>query len=140
MLTTFTPDGVLERPVTIIVSGNRLAYDTFKTLPLRYAALDGRSEDLGIHTDPQVMPVVSDDWRKFFRWRGDGPMPTEEQKKLLEMLETAHRHGQKLRFWATPDRATPERFIIWDKLLTLGVDLVNTDDVTGLAQYLETKR
>ena len=140
MLTTFGSQGVRENPVTVIVSGNRLAYTDFKNLPLRYAALDGRLEDLGVHTDPQVMPVISDNWRKIFRWQGSGPMPADEQTALETMLATAHRHGQKLRFWATPDRVTPERFTVWDKLLTLGIDLVNTDDVTGLARYLKTRR
>lgn len=136
LLTTFTPSGVHPKAVTVIVSGNRPAYRVVARTPLRYAALDGRLPDVGVCTDPHVMPVISDDWRKHFRWRGHGPIPADERKKLETLLFETRRHGQKLRFWGTPDADTPQRKAVWDELTALGVDLINTDDVKGLKAYL----
>ena len=140
MLTTFTPGTAHPGAVTVIISGNRVPYREAAKLPLRYAALDGRITDLGVHTDPSVMPIISDSWRKHFLWSGHGPMPDDERQKLEQMVETAHSCGQKLRFWGTPDDATPERERVWDTLLEVGVDLLNTDDLEGLKGYLERHR
>lgn len=136
MLTSFTAEHTYSKPVTIILSGNRLPFDLTAQLPLRHTALDGRVPDLGVHTNPNVMPVISDDWRKHFRWMGKGSMPVGEKQKLAEIVETAHAHGQKLRFWNTPDTDTPERGAVWDTLTEVGVDLINTDDLEGLRVYL----
>jgi hypothetical protein len=135
MITTFTPFGVQQRALTVIVSGNRPSYEVTERMPLRYAALDGRLPDVGVHTNPYVMPIISDNWRKHFGWLGHGSMPANEQKRLEALLSVTHRHGQKLRFWNTPDTNTPQRKAIWNKLMALGVDLINTDDVEGLKEY-----
>lgn len=139
ILTCYEGGSLHQGQINIILSGNRLSYENFSRLPIRYAALDGRAEDLGKNTNPHIMPIISDDWRKHFSWQGQGEMPIEEEKKLNEMLELAHQHGQKLRFWATHDQPDLARTKLWDKLLTAGIDLVNTDDVTGLASYLKDK-
>lgn len=139
ILTTFTPGAAHLGAVKLIISGNRIPYHEAAGLPLRRAALDGRATDLGVHTDPNVMPIISDNWRKHFRWLGHGPMPDDERQKLETMVSVAHRHGQKLRFWGTPDDATSEREAVWDTLLEAGVDLLNTDDLEGLRGYLERR-
>ncbi|MFC3885756.1 hypothetical protein ACFOU2_20675 [Bacillus songklensis] len=52
------------------------------------------------------------------------------------IVSTAHANGQKVRFWATPDTASPQREAIWHELLKAGVDFINTDDLAGLQQFL----
>lgn len=137
MITTFTPVGAQTRALTFIVSGNRPAYKATKRMGLRYAALDGRLSDAGVCINSHVMPIISDDWRKHFSWLGHGPIPENERKKLKMLLSMTHQHGQKLRFWNTPDTNTPQRKAVWDELMALGVDLINTDDVEGLKAYLQ---
>jgi hypothetical protein len=136
MLTCFCETSTKEKRLTIIVSGNRVPYDILKSDPMRYLALDGRIEDIGIHTDCSVMPIISDDWRRHFSWLGAGTMPKAEQKKLERWLDICHSHQQKLRFWNTPDLPSPERTNLWTTLLNLGIDLINTDDMVGLATFL----
>lgn len=140
MLTSFTSEHTYKKPVTIILSGNRLPYALTAQFPLRHAALDGRVPDLGVHTNPNVMPIISDNWRKHFRWLGAGPMPADERQKLDGMVKQAHTNGQKLRFWNTPDEASLERTAVWNTLLDAGVDLINTDDLAGLRAYLLERR
>ncbi len=44
------------------------------------------------------------------------------------------REGRRVRFWATP-----ERVAIWNELHAAGVDLINTDDLAGLAKFLNSE-
>lgn len=138
IVTQFKAEHDDDKSVTVIISGNRLFYDDMQSHLERYAALDGRLEDLGVHTNPHVMPFISDNWQKHFRWQGEGVMPTPELEKLQGIVQTAHQHNQKVRFWGTPDKPGKVRENVWTVLLEQSVDLINTDDVAGLKSFLET--
>ena len=135
MLTTFRPDGRQEKAVLVIVSGNR-APDLMRDQPVRYAGCDGRLTDLDADAGADLIPLISDHWGRHFRWRGDGPMPAEERRRLSDILEKAHAKGRLVRFWATPDERSPARRVLWGELLLAGVDLINTDDLVGLQEFL----
>jgi hypothetical protein len=119
-----------ENAVTVVVSGNR-DRAALAAQEVRYAGLDGRLGDLDSDLPAHLMPWVSDRWGLSFRWRGDGPMPPEEQAKLAGHVRKAHAHGRLLRFWATPER--PE---VWKELRSAGVDLINTDRLDELQHFL----
>jgi Glycerophosphoryl diester phosphodiesterase family len=140
IVTQFKSDDVNERPVTIVISGNRLSYDDMQSQLERYAVLDGRLENLGVHTDPHVMPFISDNWHENFRWQGEGEMPKSKLEKLQHIVKTAHLHQQKVRFWGTPNQVIRERENVWKVLLGQGVDLINTDDLNGLQKFLESEK
>lgn len=135
MLTKFLPSGVNPDAVTVIVSGNR-PRAMMENQTVRYASYDGRMSDLGSNVSNAFMPVISDNWTKHFTWRGQGEMPAAEREKLNRIVSTAHANGQIVRFWATPDAASAERRAIWHELLKAGVDIINTDDLPGLQQFL----
>ena len=63
-------------------------------------------------------------------------MPAKERQKLKMIVETAHKKGRRIRFWATPDKPSPARQTLWQELLASDVDLINTDDLQGLQQFL----
>ncbi len=128
-----------ERPVRLLLTGNRPSYERLERTPDRRTALDGRLSDVGVRTDPTMMPVVSDHWRKHFTWRGQGAMPEEERARLRGQVAALRVSGQRLRFWETPDAPGPEREALWATLLDEGVDLINTDDVHGLAAFLRRR-
>ncbi|MCK4993343.1 MAG: hypothetical protein KAS29_22755, partial [Bacteroidales bacterium] len=75
-------------------------------------------------------------WTKYFSWKGKGDMPEKEKTQLRLYVQHAHDNGQLIRFWATPDTPGKEREAIWTELLEVGVDLINTDDLTGLRTFL----
>ena len=126
-----TRDGRFEkRAVTVVVSGNR-DRETITAQKVRYAGLDGRPGDLGSDVPAHLMPWVSANWALTFRWRGEGPMSEAERKKLREYVAKAHRHGRLVRFWATPESP-----VVWRELLDAGVDLINTDKLAELQQFL----
>jgi len=124
-------DGRVDRkPVDVSISGNR-PIGLIAAEPLRYAGIDGRISDLDSDAPAHFMPLVSDNWTAHFKWRGEGPLTPEERKKLTDAVEKAHARGRKIRFWATPDRVEA-----WRELDAAGVDLINTDNLAGLAAFL----
>ena len=136
MLTKFTPSGVKPGAITVYISGNR-PRTLMENQRVRYAAYDGRMSDLGTDVSNEFIPVISDNWTKYFTWNGTGEMPQAEREQLYSMVETTHANGQKIRFWATPDTPSPQRVAIWNELLKAGVDFLNTDDLSGLEKYLK---
>ncbi|MBK6933400.1 MAG: hypothetical protein IPH12_22035 [Saprospirales bacterium] len=118
----------------VFISGNRAIQQILNDTAC-VVGVDGRLADLGRGCDPEQMPVISDHFKKNFDWRGHGPMPAEEFARLQALAEEAHRQGKKLRFWATPDEP-----LVWGTLLEAGVDLINTDDLEGLHQFLTRRK
>lgn len=136
ILTVFR-DGEMEPgAVTAVVSGNR-PREMMQEQEVRYAGYDGRMSDLESATPASFMPLLSDNWTNVFDWTGEGDMPQDQRAKLDDIIATAHDNGWEVRFWATPDEAGPERQAIWTQLEDAGVDLINTDDLSGLQEFLQ---
>ena len=119
-----------KRAVQIVISGDRprqlIEQDADQLM-----SLDGRLSDLDSELSVVTLPLISDRWGSHFRWKGLGAMPENEQRKLRKLVNAAHASSRKIRFWATPE--TPAA---WKELADAGVDLINTDDLTGLREFL----
>lgn len=130
MLTTVRDGKRKQGAVDVSISGNRpiglIADET-----LRYAGIDGRLGDLDSDAPAHLMPLVSDNWSSHFKWRGSGPIGGGERKKLHDAVAKAHASGRKIRFWATPDNVA-----MWRELSAAGVDMINTDNLAGLEEFL----
>jgi glycerophosphoryl diester phosphodiesterase len=132
-LTRYRKGKVVKKGLTLILSGDRPIQQLAKESD-RYAFIDGRPENLvPAPGSATLMPLISTSWQTTFKWRGEGEMPWEERVRLHEMVRLAHRRGQKLRFWATPEK--PE---VWKVLLDAGVDLIGTDKQAELASFLRS--
>ncbi|MEL6852874.1 MAG: histidinol-phosphatase, partial [Bacteroidota bacterium] len=73
-------------------------------------------------------------YRKWLSWKGKGALSPVEETKLKSLVLLTHAEGKLLRLWASPDK--PE---VWAKLLELGVDFVNTDDLKGFSTFMWEK-
>lgn len=131
LLTRFRGDQAEERAVTVIVSGNR-AVAEIAAQAERWVAVDGRRLDLEQNPPALLVPWVSENWRNVFAWRWEGAMPAGDRAALRDWVGRAHAQGRKVRFWNTPDR--PEA---WRILRAAGVDVIGTDDLAGLAAFLD---
>ncbi len=132
-LLTVVRDGrVSPGPVQVIVSGNR-PIDTMRRQRLRFAGYDGRFADLDSDAPAHLVPLISDNAEQQFTWRGDGAVPAADRAKLRRVVQQAHRAGRKVRLWATPDKVA-----VWRVLRAAGVDLINTDDLSGLRAFLQS--
>ncbi len=130
ILTRFEDGKVHPGAVTAVISGNR-AWDAIAVDEVRFAGIDGRMADLDRNVSPMLMPMVSDHWRTHFRWDGHGEMPAEERARLRDLTARAHHQGMLIRFWATPEIPA-----VWQELVDAGVDLINTDLLSELREFL----
>jgi len=135
MLTKSGLQGRKDGAVLVVVSGNR-PLELMRSQPIRYAGYDGRLTDLDSDAPADFIPLISDQWSRHFTWRGDGPMPPQERQKLSDIVQKAHARGRLVRFWATPDVRSAAREAVWQELLSAGVDLLNSDDLKGLQEFL----
>jgi hypothetical protein len=121
------------RAVDVVVTGDRPLEEITRDKERR-VAVDGRLADLSnkaLKKPEELIPLVSESWTSHFAWRGDGPMPPAERERLREIAEQVHAQGRRLRFWATPDDPA-----VWSELKTAGVDLIGTDDLEALQNFL----
>jgi glycerophosphoryl diester phosphodiesterase len=138
MLSTYADGRVRLGAVTPVISGDRAARTPMEAQRTRYAFYDGRLEDLAAaHPAPaSFIPLISSDWTASFGWLGEGPFPKAERDRLHALVRTAHRRGQRVRFWGTPDRPGAARDAMWHEFLAAEVDQLNTDDLAGLEKFL----
>jgi hypothetical protein len=130
ILTTWTREKVSTNALLVVVSGSR-AREMFAGETWRVAAFDGELRDLESSCSSADIPWISHNWRSSFKWSGRGDMPPDELQRLTSILQQAHMQGRRVRLWGAPDNA-----VFWQCLCKLGVDLINTDDLAGLRDFL----
>ena len=119
-----------EKAITVVISGSR-PVASIEADTERYAGIDGRLSDLDSDKPVHLLPLISDQWSSHFKWRGRDEMPAEEKEKLTAIVKKVHDKGRRLRFWGIPDRP-----LVWKTLREAGVDMINTDNLSGLSQML----
>ncbi|EAQ79860.1 putative secreted protein [Blastopirellula marina DSM 3645] len=134
MLSQVQDDKFQTCAINVVISGNR-PQATMAAEKKRFAGIDGRLSDLNSDVASHLIPVISDNWKSHFQWRGAGEIPAEEKQKLRQWVRQAHADGRQIRFWGTPD--TPP---MWRVLQDSGVDMINTDDLPGLEKFLRDNR
>ena len=135
MLTRVQGNKLIGGAVNIVISGDR-PRDQIRDSKIRFVGIDGRLSDLSSEQPAHLVPLISDRWTSHFRWRGIGPMPSDEKLKLKKIVKQAHDKGRRVRFWATPENGA-----VWQELYDAGVDLINTDRLAELEKFLvEQKR
>jgi hypothetical protein len=121
------------RMVTIVLSGHK-PYDMIKQEKYRLAFIDEDLRKIGRDSAmTDVYPMASCRYSKLVKWRGDGPMPADEKKILCQYVDMAHRMGKKVRLWGSPEKKE-----VWEQLLNCNVDLINTNQLVTLKNYLNT--
>ncbi|MGW8885768.1 phosphatidylinositol-specific phospholipase C/glycerophosphodiester phosphodiesterase family protein [Streptomyces sp. NPDC055749] len=139
ILTRYRNGRVHTGAVTPVISGDRAARLPMEAQRTRYAFYDGRLDDLAGPAAASFIPLISSNWTHSFSWQGAGPFPAAERDRLRTLVDTAHRQGRRVRFWATPDVPGPARDALWTELLAAGVDHLNTDDLAGLEKFLRDR-
>ncbi|MBK8566526.1 MAG: hypothetical protein IPN76_25160 [Saprospiraceae bacterium] len=131
LLTSFKNGMKTERAITVFLSGNRPVQQILEAQNT-LMCLDGRIEDLGKGIPPHLMPMVSERFSSVFGWEVLGEARTEHQWQVLKRLaKLVHGEGKKLRLWASPEDEA-----VWGQLLSSGCDLINTDELERLRQFL----
>lgn len=123
-------DGRKESKALVAILTGNYPRALLATDSVRYAAVDGKLPDLERNPPSDLVPWISENWASLFKWRGKGPMPEDEHQKLMEILRKAHQQDRRVRFWNAPDKP-----YFWKTMLEEGVDLINTDDLKGFAEF-----
>ena len=97
--------------------------------------IDGRPGDLGNGFTVEMEPVVSDHYKNWSSWSGQAPPSEKDLLRIIELAKRVHAEGKKLRLWAIPDNP-----LAWEALLNAGVDLVNTDHLAELNEFLKKRK
>lgn len=130
VLTTFRGDAKQTNAVLVIISGSR-SRSMFAGESVRYAAFDGELGDLDTNPSANFAPWISASWGSKFRWRANDEMPEAEREQLGTIVRRAHEQGRRVRFWGAPDGPN-----FWRAMREAGVDLINTDRLPELAEFL----
>ena len=131
-LTRYEDEAVVPGPIIAILSGNR-PKEVLASETTRWAFHDGRLPDLDHGIDPQLTPLISDNWAHHFDWDATGPLSESEATKLSALVQKTHAAGARLRFWNLPDEPAA-----WEALRAAGVDWINTDRLDDLGQFLRS--
>ncbi len=122
------------KPVTILISGERPPPAEYKNYP-RYIFFD---DDLTwFHTSKEWKRVglVSLSFERYSSWNGRGTLPEKDRNLLIHVIDSVHRAGKKIRFWAAPDTENS-----WKTQMDLGVNLIGTDMIAELSDYLNKNK
>ncbi|SHN23400.1 phosphatidylinositol-specific phospholipase C/glycerophosphodiester phosphodiesterase family protein [Mucilaginibacter sp. OK098] len=131
ILSSYDHGVVLKGAVTIVLSGHK-PYKMIKAEENRLAFIDEdlikTSQDT---TSTNVYKLSSCKYSKILKWEGRGDLPDNERRRLCTYVVMAHRFGKKVRLWASPENS-----IVWEELLKCGVDLITTDKLVSLKNFL----
>jgi alkaline phosphatase len=119
------------RTLQIMISGNVPDPQTWNEYP-SFIFFDGRLHITYSADQLKRVSMISTSFRDHCSWDGSGKLPDEDQVKIKSMMRVVHKKGKPIRFWATPDF---ER--AWAELMKLKLDVIVTDNVTGLADFLK---
>jgi hypothetical protein len=134
MLTGIENGKIVYRSVTIVLSGHK-PYNLIENSQDRLAFIDEDLRRVSRDTSySNVFTLASCKYSKMISWDGNGLFTEQERAKLCSFVAMAHRQGEKVRLWASP-----ERKVVWDELLKCGVDLINTDKLAMLRDYDESR-
>ena len=93
--------------------------------------MDDNLKDLGKDSCRNLYKTASCKYDDLIDWKGRGPMPDTDRQRLEYYVTKAHKEGRKVRLWASPENKS-----VWSELLKCNVDLINTDKLTALRNFL----
>jgi alkaline phosphatase len=117
--------------IRIVISGNVPVPAAFKDYP-DYIAFDGRPYIKYSRKQLKRIAMISDDIKKYTKWKGLGNPPAADELKLKAVIEKAHQQHKPFRFWATAD--LPDSWLYVEKL---GADWINTDHPDQLRAFFQ---
>lgn len=133
ILSVYDHGKVVQRAITIVLSGHK-PFKMIKAEDNRLAFIDEDLRKTGTDTTAMnVYKLASCKYSKLLNWTGRGELPGVERTRLCNYVNMAHKFGKKVRLWASPEDSA-----VWKELLKCGVDLINTDQLGALKNFLIT--
>jgi alkaline phosphatase len=125
------PALIHNRHFFLVITGNRPDPASFSNYP-DFIWFDGVLSKPYTKDQLSRIKMLSDDFRHYSQWNGEGQMPVEDFEKLKTRIAQTHQVGIRVRFWNAPDFNNA-----WGQLIKLPVDIINTDHIDELTQWLQ---
>jgi hypothetical protein len=131
ILTRYENGKIIPGLITVVLSGHK-PYQAIENENDRLVFIDEDLRKAARDTSiANVFQMASCKYSQLIRWKGTGTISAVEQQRLCSYVAMAHRNGERVRLWASPDNKA-----VWDELLKCGVDLINTDKLVALKNFL----
>lgn len=116
--------------LTFVVSGDYPPPTEWNNYP-NFIWFDGRP-GVDYTADQKLrLKMISTSFPSVSGWDGKGDIPKEDLERIRKTIDEAHRIGQPMRFWGSPDLENA-----WKKFIEAGVDVLNSDHIVELLAYL----
>ena len=116
-------------PITIIISGKRPPKEDWDSYP-PYIFFDGRPFEIYTEAQQKRIGMISFNFKHYKPdWSKN---KIKDVSPLKRMVDLCHAKGERIRFWNAPDNKT-----VWQRLLELGVDIINTDNPVKLNLFFQ---
>ncbi len=67
-------------------------------------------------------------------WNGKDSLGSKDEEAIHHIIDSVHTAGKPIRFWAAPDTEAS-----WKWQMKLGADLIGTDKINELGNFLRRK-
>lgn len=123
-----------NKPVIILISGDRPPPEEYKNYP-DYIYFD---DDLRLKHTPEEwerVGQVSLSFRRYSNWNGKDEISNHDKSLLQNIIDSVHYSGKTIRFWEAPDNKKS-----WKLQMEVGIDLIGTDKIEELMNFLNKRR
>lgn len=124
------PQLTSSKNLSITISGNYPPPAEWNNYP-EYIKFDGRPWINYTPGQLQRVTLISTSYTSVSSWSGRGKIPPQERRRLMQVIDEVHRLGKPVRFWGSPDHENA-----WEKFIAMGIDVLNSDHIDELANYL----
>lgn len=125
------PSVIHNRSIRVVISGNRPADSLYHRYP-SYIWFDGTLGQSYSARSLSRIAMLSEGFEKLSKWKDPAEKFSEEDRQKIRQLVTqAHGLDKKVRLWAIPDHE-----LSWKEMMQLEIDLLNTDRIADLADFL----
>lgn len=130
IITLYHKDSVIhQRAINILISGGSPISELLKE-DSAHATIDADLRSMSNAVNAKVITRYSSGWQSYFRWTGNGEMPTGQKQRLDSLITHGHGMGKNIRFYHIPDNPN-----VWRTLLNAGVDWINTDKLARFRRF-----
>ncbi len=116
--------------LTIVISGLRPSPAEYKNYP-DFIFFDDNLKSLHNASEWSRVALVSLPFNKISGWNGKDDLKPKDRKAVAHIIDSVHNAGKPIRFWAAPDTEQS-----WKWQMKLGADLIGTDQINHLANFL----
>jgi len=126
-------DGVRKKgAVRLVIAGRLPEQKLIEAAPSWYGFMFSINEESKYSSWRN--PIVGFEYKKFFKWKGDGYMPNPEYHSLLSYAKNMHKANKQIMLLNAPAGKN-----FWSIVLGAGVDWIEVNDMVVYADFVKNR-